>query len=144
MKFTGVLPQSERTTKVWKSRGFFVLFFCKEMYGRQAHTAQAACHTFCFWQWQFLNVYISSSLKQISTKLHSFAKFSMVNLRILGLQPRDKAAMLVVKTKEIFLLTSFPIGEKCFCSWPRTWPPWRHLQTSNDPVFHFTRKFQLF
>ena len=20
---------------------------------------------------------------------------------------------------------------KCFCSWPTTWPPWRHLQTTN-------------
>ena len=21
-------------------------------------------------------------------------------------------------------------GEKCFCSWPPTWPPWRHVLTS--------------
>ena len=24
-----------------------------------------------------------------------------------------------------------PGGEKCFCSWPSTWPPWRHVHTSN-------------
>ena len=24
-----------------------------------------------------------------------------------------------------------PRGVKCFCSWPPTWQPWRHLQTSN-------------
>ena len=24
-----------------------------------------------------------------------------------------------------------PGGEKCFCSWPSTWPPWRHEHTSN-------------
>ena len=57
---------------------------------------------------------------------------------ILGLQPRDKAAMLGVKTKEYFLeeftwkLSLVPRGEKYFCSWPPTWPPWRHVQTSNS------------
>ena len=57
--------------------------------------------------------------------------------RILGLQPRDKAAMLGVNTIEI-LLEKFtwkkslvPRGETCFCFWPPTWPPWRHVQTSN-------------
>ena len=40
---------------------------------------------------------------------------------ILGLRPRDKAAMLVVNTKEASAkfasqLSSFPSGEKCFCS----------------------------
>ena len=26
--------------------------------------------------------------------------------------------------------SSLPRGEKCFCSWPPTWPPWRHVQAS--------------
>ena len=55
----------------------------------------------------------------------------------LGLQPRDKAAMLVVDIIEFFLeqftwkWSLVPRGEKCFCSWPTTWPPWRNVQTSN-------------
>ena len=28
-----------------------------------------------------------------------------------------------------------PRGERCFCSWPPTWPPWRHVQTS-DKYYH--------
>ena len=29
----------------------------------------------------------------------------------------------------------FPRGKKCFCSWPPTWPPWPHVQTSNPIRF---------
>ena len=29
-----------------------------------------------------------------------------------------------------------PRGEKCFCSWPPTWPPWRHVQTSNKGTLY--------
>ena len=55
---------------------------------------------------------------------------------ILGLQPRDKAAMLVVNTTELFpeefaWKWSLVKGERCFGSWSSTWPPWRHVQTSN-------------
>jgi len=58
---------------------------------------------------------------------------------ILGLQPRDKAAMLVVNKTECFheeftwKWSLVPWGAKRFCSWPSTWPPWRHVQTSNKP-----------
>ena len=57
---------------------------------------------------------------------------------ILGLQPRDKAAMLVVNTTELLheeftWKWSLVKGERCFSSWPSTWPPWRHVQTSNVP-----------
>ena len=56
---------------------------------------------------------------------------------VLGLQPCDKAAMLGVNTIEFFSeeftwqQSLVPRGAKCFCSWPPTWQPWRHLQTSN-------------
>ena len=35
----------------------------------------------------------------------------------------------------------FPRRKKCFCSWPPTWPPWRHVQT-NNPIrsLHRTNK----
>ena len=43
---------------------------------------------------------------------------------ILGLQPHDKAAMLVVNAKWCLV----PRGEKRFCSWSPTWPLWCHMQ----------------
>ena len=58
------------------------------------------------------------------------------------MQPRDKAAMLGVNTIEFFLegftrkQSLAARGEKCFCSWPLTWPPWRHVQTSNAYFQH--------
>ena len=45
--------------------------------------------------------------------------------------------MLVVNTREFFheeftwKWSLIPRGERCFSSWPSTWPPWRHVQTSN-------------
>ena len=71
--------------------------------------------------------------------------------KIFGLQPRDEAAMLVVVynygqyNKSIIAVNTIEFffrriimkmelsskGERCFCSWPPTWPPWRHVQTSN-------------
>ena len=45
------------------------------------------------------------------------------------MQPRDKAAMFGVNTIEFFLeeftrkQSLAARGEKCFCSWPPTWPP---------------------
>ena len=61
----------------------------------------------------------------------------------LGLQRRDKTAMLVVDKIEFFLeqftwkWSVVPRGEKCFCSWPTTSPPWRNVQTSNMWVHSF-------
>ena len=57
--------------------------------------------------------------------------------RIFGLQPRDKVAMLGVNKIQFFhkkfkwKWSLVPRGKTCFCSWPSTWPPWRHVQTSN-------------
>ena len=48
-----------------------------------------------------------------------------------------------VKTIELFpqeftwKSTLVPRGEKCFCSWPPTWLPWRHVQTTKLLVRHF-------
>ena len=63
---------------------------------------------------------------------------SVQNLPFLVLQPRGKAAILGVNTTEFFLDEGFtwnwslvPRGKKCFYSWPPTWPPWRHVRTSN-------------
>ena len=44
--------------------------------------------------------------------------------------------MLVVNTTELFpeefaWKWSLVKGERCFGSWSSTWPPWRHVQTSN-------------
>ena len=44
--------------------------------------------------------------------------------------------MLVVNKTELFheeftRKWSLVKGERCFGSWSSTWPPWRHLQTSN-------------
>ena len=58
-------------------------------------------------------------------------------ITILALQPCDRVAMLGVNTAEFFLeeftwkWSLVPRGEKCACSWPPTWPSWRHVQTSN-------------
>ena len=42
------------------------------------------------------------------------------------------AAMLGVKIIEFFSKNFHENRvKKCFCSWPPTWPPWRHVQTSN-------------
>ena len=54
---------------------------------------------------------------------------------ILGLQARDKAAMLLVNTIIYFRwiytkMELVPIGEKCICSVSPIWPPCR-VQTSN-------------
>ena len=69
---------------------------------------------------------------------------------ILGLQPRDKAALLGVNTiiffsRGIYMKIEFSsqTGEMLICSWPPTKPPWRHVQTSNRPeslVFCFTER----
>ena len=54
-----------------------------------------------------------------------------------GLQPRDRTAILEVNTIEFFLEefswkhSLVPRGENWFCSWPPSWPPWRHVQTNN-------------
>ena len=58
----------------------------------------------------------------------------------LALQPRDKAVVLGVNTIEILLekFTSkkrlVPREDICFCSWPTTWPPWRHVETSKGAM----------
>ena len=53
--------------------------------------------------------------------------------RILGLPPRDKAAMLVVSFVEFTRKWSLVSrGAKCFSFWSPTRPPWRHVQTSNS------------
>ena len=54
--------------------------------------------------------------------------------RILGLRPRDKAAMLVVSFVEFTRKWSLvPRGEKCFCFWSPTWPPWGHVHPAIAP-----------
>ena len=71
----------------------------------------------------------NSRLCAYSNKYGScFSKMS--TLPILGLQSRDKAAMLVVKSIIFFLriyimkMCSLPRGEKCFVLDPaRTWSP---------------------
>ena len=65
--------------------GYFAIqlklrFNCDEMCDRRAHTARPPYNS--FQTSQFLNYYISPSLKQISTKPQIFAKLSMVNLRM--------------------------------------------------------------
>lgn len=52
---------------------------------------------------------------------------------ILGLQPCDKAAMLLVNWIQFFL-EELTWKLKCFSSWPPTLPPWRHVKTSNTTV----------
>ena len=111
-------------------------------------------HTFLYISFPFLHDYdvkmpnfaFYGGCKQATTKLYfpfwAWIWSLEIHLQegsptILGLQLRDKAAMLGVKTKEYFLeeftwkQSLVPRGQKCFCSWPPTWPPWRHVQTSN-------------
>ena len=78
----------------------------------------------------------NSRLGAYSNKYGScFSKTS--TLPTLGLQSRDKAVMLVVKSiifsqEFISKWCSLPVGEKYFVLDPaRTWPPWRHVQTGN-------------
>ena len=60
------------------------------------------------------------------------------NFDILGLQPRDKAAMFGINTLKFFLEeysredgVQFTYQRReCCCSW--SWPPWCHMQTSNS------------
>ena len=64
-------------------------------------------------------------------------EFENTVFTIHGLQPRDRTAILEVNTIEFFLEefswkhSLVPRGEKWFCSWPPSWPPWRHVQTNN-------------
>ena len=37
-----------------------------------------------------------------------------------------------------------PRGERCFCSWPPTWPPWRHVQTSNTGNCLWVKRLETF
>ena len=66
-----------------------------------------------------------SSFRECVNSLHNLYILGRtcegIRILILGLQPRDKAGMLGVNTVEFFL--EVPRGEKCFCSWPPTWPP---------------------
>ena len=58
--------------------------------------------------------------KSNAVPVNLFSKIFLSYLAILGLQPRDKAAMLVVITKEIFLLNlhqnrvHFPVERNAF------------------------------
>ena len=75
--------------------------------------------------------WIGSYKQQLKYHQASYSCFSKTpTLPILGLQSRDKAAMLVVKSIIFFLriyimkMCSLPRGEKCFVLDPaRTWPP---------------------
>ena len=59
---------------------------------------------------------------------------------ILVLQPRDKAAMLggqyyKIFSRRIYMTMEFSSQSKKWSwSWPPTWPPWRHVQTSFKDV----------
>ena len=81
----------------------------------------------------------SSTGEVISTRVVPLAHNAEKNFRF-------SCWVSAVNTIEIFLedftgkKRLVPRGEKCFCSWPPTWPPWRHVQTSNIPVICLYKK----
>ena len=52
---------------------------------------------------------------------------------VLDMQPCDKADMLLVNWIQFFL-EELTWKWKCFSSRPPSWPPWRHMKTSNTTI----------
>ena len=89
---------------------------------------------------------------QIHSSLTNGLMKDFDSTQILGLQPREKAAMLVVNTVEFFLeqftenRVEFPEERNAFfltTNTPPTWLLWRHVQTSNKENSKFSRKMAL-
>ena len=93
-----------------------------------------------------LNSNLALTLGYLNPALNNSAQVSKLEEEVIihGLQPRDKAAMLVVSWWSIECKNGFFFSRRIYMkigfssqrgemlsSWPPTWPPWRHVQTSN-------------